>query len=47
MTRQRIRRLAEARRAYVVERRRYELASRLIDQVLEQIRRRLREGRRR
>jgi RNA polymerase sigma factor (sigma-70 family) len=37
LTRQRIRRLAEARRGYVVERRRYELASRLIDQVLEQI----------
>ena len=37
LTRQRIRRLAEARRAYVVERRRFELASRLIDQVLEQI----------
>ena len=36
-TRQHIRRLVEARRAYVVERRRYELASRLIDQVLEQI----------
>ncbi len=37
LTRQRVRRLAEARRAYVVERRRFELASRLIDQVLEQI----------
>ena len=36
-TRQHIRRLVEARRAYVVERRRYELASRLIDQVLEQL----------
>ena len=36
-TRQHIRHLVEARRAYVVERRRYELASRLIDQVLEQI----------
>jgi hypothetical protein len=36
-TRQHIRRLLEARRAYVAERRRYELASRLIDQVLEQI----------
>ncbi len=36
-TRQHIRRLVEARRAYVMERRRYELASRLIDQVLEQI----------
>ncbi len=36
-TRQHIRRLVDARRAYVVERRRYELASRLIDQMLEQI----------
>jgi RNA polymerase sigma factor (sigma-70 family) len=36
-TRQHVRRLVEARRAYVVERRSYELASRLIDQVLEQI----------
>jgi RNA polymerase sigma factor (sigma-70 family) len=36
-TRQHIRRLVEARRAYVMERRRYELASRLIDQVLEQV----------
>ena len=35
--RQHIRRLVEARRVYVAERRRYELASRLIDQVLEQL----------
>ncbi len=36
-TRKHIRRLVEARRAYVGERRRYELASRLIDEVLEQV----------
>ena len=35
--RQQIRPLVEARRAYVVQSRRYELASRLIDQVLEQM----------
>ena len=46
-TRQHIRRLVDARRAYVGERRRYELASRLIDQVLEQLVAPLREGRRR
>ncbi len=36
-TRKHIRHLVEARRAYVGERRRYELASRLIDEVLEQV----------
>ncbi len=35
--RQHLRRLVEARRAYVLDRRRYELASRLIDEVLTQL----------